>query len=804
MTRSYLFEIPGSNELASPGGPPAPGSLNIRSLLQMLVKRVWLILAGVFSVFSLVAFLTFSQTPVFTARSVLQLDTNQVNVIDLGALFSGAAGATTSVIDTEIKVMQSETLLARVAEAQKLIEDPEFNWTLREPEKGPVATLRQSLSALLGRRQAEPDPFAGLSEAERQERISRSVVAALAGKVRVSRIGATYLITVEVSSTSPQTAARLANEVAEQYRVQRLEKKYDATRKATEWLQERVEGLRLEVEEKEQQVERFRSETGLLAAQGTTLTEQQLAFLTSQRAQAQLEAERARARFASMRRQIDNGPGVEGVSEVINAPLINDLKARRSDIMRRVAELETRVGDRHPELISARNELSDIDRQMNSEMNRIASNVESELRVAEAQLASVQREIDRSTSQLRGNNVNLVRLRELERDAQTSRVMLEEFLARSKQTREQDALITADASILSQALPPRSPSSPRKLLNLIIGLVLGGAIGLGAALVAELFDTKIGSTEDVETRLGANPLGSVPLVPTAGLLGTARKSPADYLVENTLSAYAESIRYLRAAIAFSDLDGETKTVAITSSLPDEGKTSLTLSLGRMSAMSGSRTLIIDGDFRRRQLTEMAGLDPEIGLVEHLFGAGALAEAVVRDKLTMLDILPLSLKGHTPHDVFGTRAFDDLLSHLRSLYDLILIDTGPMLLMAEARVIVGKVDKSILIVGWRRTNLSAVRQSLALLRAFKADLLGVTLNMVDLNNRRHNSDPGATYKAYRKYYQVDERPGLFGWIRQGRGKARPGRLRPAASAKAAPGASGTRTPPARPPSPGRGS
>jgi polysaccharide biosynthesis transport protein len=798
-----MFEIPASNGLPGPGERAGSGNLTIRSLAQALIKRLGLILTGILTVFSLVAFLTFSQTPLYSARSVLQLDTTQVTVIDLGALFSGAGGGTTSVIDTEIKVMQSEALLARVADAQRLIEDPEFNWRLREPERGPVATIRQGLSAFLGGGETAPDPFASLSEAERQEQMSRSVVAALAGKIRVTRVGATYLLTVEASSTSPDTAARLANEVTEQYRVQRLEKKYDATRKATEWLQERVEGLRSEVEEKEQQVERFRSETGLLAAQGTTLTEQQLAYLTSQRGQAQLDAERARARFQSMRRQIDIGPGVEGVSEVINAPLINELKAKRSEIMRRVAELETRVGDRHPELISARNELTDIDRQMNSEMNRIASNVESELRVAEAQLASVQREIDRATSQLRGNNVNLVRLRELERDAQTSRVMLEEFLARSKQTREQDALITADSSILSQASPPGSPSSPRKLLNLIIGLILGGVTGLGLALLAELFDNKISSNEEIEVRLGANPLGSVPLIPVAGLLGIGRKIPPDYLVENSLSAYAESIRYLRAAIAFSDLDGETKTVAITSSLPDEGKTSLTLSLGRMSAMSGSRALIIDGDFRRRQLTEMAGLDPTIGMVEHLFGAGALADALIRDRMTTLDILPLSLKGHTPHDIFGTRAFDELLTHLRSLYDLILIDTGPLLLMAEARVIAGKADKSILIVGWRKTNLSAVRQSLALLRSFKADLLGVTLNMVDLNNRRHNADPGATYKAYRKYYQVDDKPGLFGWIRRRAGKARPGRLRPAVSAKAAPGTSGTR-PPARPQFPGRGS
>ena len=770
MTKSYTIEIPTSAPPAGNTGGVDTSSFDIKSLMSMIYRRFWLIIAGFITVLSLVVFVTFTQTPTYRAQSVLQLDTTQINVIDLGALFSGAGGATTSVIDTEVRVIGSKTLLARVAEKQKLIEDPEFNWTLRPKKESFVSTTKKAVVGLLGGDTSEKDPFAGMTAEQKEAEIFESVVGTLMGKVRVGRVGATYLLTVDVTSTSPETAARLANEVADQYRVQQLEKKYDATRKATEWLQERVSGLRDEVEEKEQRVESFRAETGLLEAQGTTLTEQQIGYLTSQRGQAQIEVDRARARYESMRRQIDSGAGVEGVSEVINSQLINDLKTQRSTILRRVAELETRVGDRHPDLISARNEVADIDRQMNAEMNRIAANLESELRVAQAQLGSIQGEIGRSTSQLRGNNVNLVRLRELERDAQTSRVMLEEFLARSKQTREQDALITADSSILSTASVPYAPASPRKAFNLIIGALLGLIVGGFLAIIAELFDSNISSSEDVENKLGSNPIGSVPLIRTAGLLGLGQTSPADFLVENPLSAYAESIRYLRAAIAFSDLDSETKTVAITSSLPDEGKTSLALSLGRMSAMSGSRTLVIDGDFRRRQLTEMADLKPEIGLVEHLFGAGQLSDAIVKDHKTMLDILPLSLNGHTPHDVFGTRAFDELLSRLRAMYDLILIDTGPLLLMAEARVVSGKVDKAILVVRWRQTTRSAARQSLALLRNFKADVLGVTLNMVDLNRRRHHRDPGATYKAYRKYYQMESKPGLFGWSKPKKPKA----------------------------------
>jgi capsular exopolysaccharide synthesis family protein len=759
LSKSFSFELPAS--MASSGGDHSPAPpLDLKALIGVVYQRFWMILAGFMTTFSIIAFITFTQTPVYKAETVVQLDTDQQNVIDLGAIFSGLAG-NTAVIDTEVLVLGSKSLLTRVAVQQKLVEDPEFNPSLRPPRKGLLSPVKGVVRAVTGAK-APADPFANMTTEQKDAALLETAVGILSDKVSVSRVGTTYLITVTALSESPETAARLADEIAEQYRVQQLEEKFEATRKATEWLSERVAGLREEVEEKERRVESYRAESGLLAAQGATLTEQQIAYLTTQKATLQVDLDRARARAESVRRQMASGAGADGISEVLQSQVISDLKSQRAIINRRVSELETKLGPQHPELISARNEAADIDRQINAEVSRIAGNIENELRVAQAQISSIQSEIGRSTYELRGNNQALVRLRELERDADTSRILLEEFLTRSKQTGEQDALITADANILSRASIPDSPSSPNKLLNLIIGCLLGAIIGGGLALLAEMFDMKISSTEDVERKLGASPIGSVPLIRTASFLGLSQTNPADYLVENSLSAYAESIRYLRAAIAFSDLDSETKTVAICSSLPDEGKTSLTLSLGRMSAMSGSRTLVIDGDFRRRQLTETAGLKPEIGFVEHLFGAGQLSDAIVKDRKTMLDILPLSQNGHTPHDVFGTRAFDDLLQRLRSMYDLILIDTGPLLLMAEARVIAGKADKTILVVRWRHSARSAARQSLALLRNFKADLLGVTLNMVDLNRRRHHRDPGATYKAYRKYYQMDEKPSLFNW------------------------------------------
>lgn len=792
MTNTVSIELPqnasGFDEADANDMP-----IDLKSLANIVFKRFWLIAMSTIIVFSTMAFMTFSQVPIYKAEVTVIVDSNQLNVINLDSVLGGGA-LNTSALDTEVRVMGSKTLLRRVVIAENLIEDPEFNSSLREYKVGLLGQIKNQVTGLFRDKEEVSEdvaPVVELTPEEREAQTIEGAVGSLMGKVRISRVGTTYLISAQVTTTSGEKSARIANAIAKQYSVDQMEAKLEATRRATEWLSERVSVLRDELSERENAVEEFRNSTGLLAAQGTSLTESNIAMLQQNKVRLEGDLTRARARYNSMRRQIDSGAGVDSISEVLDSAVISNLKAQRALVQRRLAELSSTLGPQHPDIVSARSEDADIDRQIRAEVQRIASSIESEVRVAEDQIASLNGQIGQSRSRLIRDNTSLVALRELERDAEASRAIYEEFIDRFQETRQQDDLVEADARVLSSASVPRWPAAPRTKINLLIGLILGGIIGGLLALIAEIFDAKISSTDDVERRLRVNALGTVPLISNVGFLGFGKKRPADYLVDNPLSGYAEAIRYLRVAIVFSDIDSKTKTVAITSSLPDEGKTSLTLSLGRMSAMSGSRTLVIDGDFRRRQLTEAAGIDIQHGLVEYLFGESDLPNVIQKDPKSDLDILPLSTDGHTPHDVFGTKAFDDLHEMLKSQYDIILIDTGPLLLMAEARVIAGKADKTILVVRWRKSTRAVVRRSLALLKTFRADLLGVVLNMVDLDRRRQHNEPGTAYRDYKKYYMSDAKPKLLR-----------GRARKAIAAKVKPANSAIPSPKAAQPKPVR--
>ena len=721
---------------------------DVKSIVELAFRRFLLIAVTATIVFGLIANYTLSQTPLFSATSTVIVDSQQTNVIDLGAVLSGAT-LNTAVLDTEVQVIGSSALLAKVVEKEDLINDPEFNPSLLPPEE--PGFLQRLLG---GEKEVEPRPQ------RTDEQLKLGATNRLASKVRVSRLGTTYLIEIQVTSPSPQTAARLANAIAEQYGIEQLEVKLEATARATRFLAERVEVLEAEVTAKEIRVENFRTESGLLAAQGTTLTETNIAQLQSQKVELQGEVARLQARYDGMRRQLNTGAGAEALGEVLNSSVVAALKNQLSDAQRRKAELSSSLGSEHPRMIAVEDEIADYQQQIDEEMNRIVDNLRVELAVANQQISSLDRRIAQSRSTLVRNNRSQVRLNELEREAESSRLILDEFQQRFKQTSEQDELVQPDSRILSAAAVPNYPSSPRTTLNLVVGLLLGGICGAGLAIILEIFNNQIRSVEEIERKFGFPSLGAVPLIKSLKFLGFGSKVPADFLIQDPLSAYAESMRYIRASIAISAMEEQTKTVTISSSLPDEGKTSLTLSLGRMSALSGDRTLVIDGDFRRRQLTASAGLDPETCLVEYLSGECELEDAIYREDHSGLDLLALTLNGRTLYDVFGTRAFDSLLDELKQKYDLILIDTAPLLLIAEAGVIASKTDKTILIVRWMRSRRSSVRRSLEMLKSMKADVLGIGLNMVDLSKKRHHTEQASTSTAYRKYYTSDSR---WRWI-----------------------------------------
>lgn len=755
MNKVYSLDVPP----AYPRGASSTFSsfesdsvVTVHRVLRAVRRRLSLLVAVFLLTFAAVAVFTFQLTPRYTATASVIVGTPKQKVIDIGAVLQGLP-ADTATVDTEAEVLQSRSLIAKVVNRLDLVHNPEFNPSVAEPSptQKNIKAVKSFIKSLVGIHKVEAKP---VSSAAAEKATLDGVINAVLGRISINRRGPTYVIEISATSENPQMAADLANTIADVYLNNQLDTKFQATRRAQEWLDSRVSELREEVSNAESKVEARRAQLGALAAGGTTLLEQAVRDLNAQLSVAQGDYSTERAKLDNLNTQLREGKSIDAIPEALTSASILELRKQAADIARKKADLQAKYFDTHPDVVRVKSEEADVKRQIAAELQRLVSSLEQNVTIAKVRVDTLQRRLDSAKTELAQNNRGSVELNDLERDAEASRQLYKEFLDRFKQTNELEGITDADALINSEAPVPRSPSFPRTSLNLALGMMLGLALAAFVGLVTEVLDNYLSSPEEVERVAGAPYIGQIPLLPSTGSFTKAKIKPAEYLLEKPHSGYAEAFRNLRASIMFADIDKAAKTVAVVSSLPDEGKTSMTYCLGRMAAMSGTKTIVIDGDIRRRQLTEISGVAAEVGLLEYLFGETRLADAIAIDEKTGLHILPLTDRKHTPRDVFGSRAFDALLNMLQQTYDLIIIDTGPILLLAETRVVTRKVDQVVVCARWRKTNRGVLRETMKILRDFNANVAGVVLTFVDQRKRAHYAYAAANYKAYARYYKND--------------------------------------------------
>jgi capsular exopolysaccharide synthesis family protein len=308
---------------------------------------------------------------------------------------------------------------------------------------------------------------------------------------------------------------------------------------------------------------------------------------------------------------------------------------------------------------------------------------------------------------------------------------------------------------VSRAKIPTKPSSPVLALNVALGLMLGLGGGIGAIVVREALDTGVTTAEELEAALAMPYLAGIPsLASTVDGADAETLNPAEYVVDKPLSTFAEAFRALRASLQLSRLGAQVKVIAITSSMPDEGKTTTSVCLARVMAMAGDRVILIDCDLRKRAVSRAIGGDePTAGLVEVLAGTVPLEKAVRVDARTGAHYLPLAESAYTPKDVFGTVAMDQLLETLRGKYDVVVLDTAPVLPVADTRVIAAKADVVTMLVRWRKTPRKATAAGIKLLQAGDTYIAGGALTQINMKEqaRYGYGDPGYYYRSYRKYY-----------------------------------------------------
>lgn len=712
-------------------------TIDVERLIAAFRRRLWLFVAVAGVIAAALMFVMLRQTPMYTATANVMINTRTEKVVDSQAVLSGLT-ADTGTVDTEVEVIKSPQLAEAVVDTLKLDKDPEFNGALKSPGL---------IGSILGGKKAER-AVPGAAEAERQ-----AVIAAVGKHLTVRRVGLTYSITISFESTSAMKSATIANAFADAYLQSQLTEKFDATRQANSFLNTRLDTLRTQLQEADAAVSNYRVANNLLSSEGTTLTEQEISAYNQQLAQARAQQAEDEARLRTARAQLAAGSNGDDVGEALSSQVVQNLRAQRAVVSGRVAEMSGRYGERHPDMVRAQRELADIDQQIQAEIRRIVSNLEARVRVSQQRTGSVEASLGGARGTLAANSAASVHLKELEGNAEAARNVYQSFLDRYKQTGAQQGVEQADARIASRAVPPSRQSSPNLMLAVALSIVVGAGAGLAAVIIAEIMDAGLATSDDVERKIGLASVASIPLMSSVAEANKRGIQPIDYVLRKPLSGFAEAFRSLRTSILYAVPGQQGKIVVLTSALPGEGKTTTSICLARVAAQAGSKVLLLDCDLRRRAVTRTLGLTPENGLAEVLHGTATLESVVLLDQASGAYVLPLAHTASSTEDVFGLPAMDQLLAKARASFDLVILDTAPVLALADTRILAGKTDVVVLLARWRKTPARAIGASVRLLQQANAQIAGVALTQVDMNaqSKHGYGDAGYYYDEYKKYY-----------------------------------------------------
>lgn len=685
--------------------------VDLAKLGRLVHQHKWpmLLATAVVVVLALLAFILAER--VYEANAVVALERTQDEIVRTKDDEGKQITVDSPSVDTEVQVLQSAAIVQSAVANAKLNTDPRVLAALGGGAAGPLTV----------------------------DAAARAIVRDL----EVSRQGLSYAIRVGYASPDPVVAASIANAVTDAYVNGQVRNQQQGRDRNIGLLRERLNQLRNDVMTAEAAVARYRADTNLVdIANKNTFAQESLSTLNTQLAQA-----RAELAVASAQARANSG----GSGSIVNAAsTVGALRVDAARLGAKQAELAKRYGPLHPDRLRAEAELAATNSALSRETGRTASGIGRDVSVARDRVAAIQGAIAEARGQLLAGNNASVKLNELERIAESARQLYQTFLDRYRVELATQGTESSRSYIIARAAVPARPASPDPLVYLLGGLVAGlAAAGLTAWLL-EWRERGFRTRGEAEQALDIPVIASIPDLATvkgAGYRGGGSLELADYLVANDGSQFSEGFRSIRAALKVGQPGQLARTVAITSPLPDEGKTTTAICLARSCAIAGNRTLLIDCDTRRHASSRVLANAPKTGLVDLLEGRVKLEEVLLRDEKSGAFVLPQGPANTAPYDIVQSEEMERLLTALRDQFDLVVLDTGPVIPIAESRVIAAMADKAILVVRWRKTAVSSAKTAVEQLRRAGASLSGAVLGQVDMRAKSMLGDDVVYYQDY---------------------------------------------------------
>ncbi|MGH9397581.1 MAG: GumC family protein [Terriglobia bacterium] len=695
----------------------------------IILKRRWVVLACLVVVFTTVAIGTLKEKPVYEGKVLVEIDPEPPSVVNFKEVVSLNPVDVDAYLETQYKILKSRTLAEQVVNDLQLYRIPEFY------KSRSLFGLIQSTPKIVPK-STDPNPDVNAD-------YYRNSVAHTQNFVDISPIRRSNLVQLSFDSYSPDIAAQVANKIAADYMSQNLDVKWQETTQASTWLQGKLVDLQAALEKSQNKLQAYaQSHNILYVTDKQNLASARMTDLLQEYSKAQGDMFAQEGLYSLVKKgKTEDLPGV------LSNALIQNLEEKMADDKSKYAEITSWVKPNYPKAREVQRQIAGLQKQIDKQKAAITHNIEDEYTSSEHRVKYLSGAIDQQRKLMNDIARKTVQYNILKQAVDSNSQLYQGMLQRLKEAQVSAGLSASNIRVVDTAVVPKGPVKPRVMLNLALGLILGLGVGVGLAFFQEYLDKTLKSSDDVERLLRLPSLGILPKFAlnghgahledgedSAGKLipvstnGNGHHAPAI----QTAPDITEAFRSLRTSILLS-ASPVPKLLLITSALPSEGKTTTALNLGATLASLNTRVVVVDCDMRRPACHRAAGVDNKPGFVQCLTGHVSLADAVLPvPGVPNLSVIPCGPIPPNPAEILSSNVTGDLLRRLRSEFEFVLVDSPPILSVADSRILATLTDAAILVTRAHSTPYDVVRRARSLLYGANSRILGVALNDVDLH------------------------------------------------------------------------
>lgn len=727
-------------------------TLDLVRYWRAIARNKWRILALTVAVGVLATFVANSLRPVYRSTATLLIEAGKPKITSIEEVYSQLSNSSREFFQTQAEILKSRELSSKLVQRLNLTVHEQY-----DRNKRPTSFWAGWL----------PEGFYGpAAQTPSASAIEEVVIARVQDNLTVAPVRNSQLIKVSFDSYDPDLSAKVPNVLADTYIESDLEARMAMTQKATTWLTGQSGDLRRKLAESEQALQAYRERERIVDSKGLAQggTSNQLGDLQksvqetrSKRSEAETNYQQVTSALQGKSRE-----SIETLPVILKNPLILRLKEQEGDAEKRLNEASRRYGAEHPRMIAAQSEVNtareNLRRQIIAATQTAVQTVTQEFEVAKANEAAAERALTNTRSDLQNLNRKEFQLASLERDVATNRQLYDLFVQRFKETNVSSERQSAIARVMDPAVVPRSPYGPNKPLIIGISLLAALLIGASLSLLIERLNNTIKTSHDVEAKLG---------VPVLGVVQIAKAKRGHQLervfLEDPQSSFSESMRTIRSGVMLSALDVPRKVVLVTSSVPEEGKTTISVNLA-LALSQVKKTVLVEADMRRPRLAKILAGQPNsslTGLAQVVAKEVPLEKCLYPINDSNLHVLPAGRVPPNPLELIASHRFAEVIEELGKLFEVILIDSPPVQLVSDALVLSNIATEVVYVVKADDTPYPLARVGIKRLRRVNAPLVGVVLNQLDIERADkyygEYSGYGGRYGKYGKKYSYGYGP-----------------------------------------------